>query len=240
MGLWPHPAARRDLGQAELSATLSPRGAWLLADPEIGTAMAAQVTGASDKSEVIYRHAGAVRVTHWINALVLLVLLMSGLQIFNAHPALYLGSKSDFDAPVLAMRPMMHDNKIYGVTTVLGWDFDTTGVFGLSRRCRPDTRLAAFRGGRRCRAIATSPWAGAGTSSSPGCFCLNGLVYLLWSLGSGHLAARPCAARPRAQAYRPLDLGPCAAQIPQGRRGQALQRAAEAQLSRLSRWCCCR
>jgi len=63
---------------------------------------------------------------------VLLVLLMSGLQIFNAHPALYLGSKSDFENPILAMQPMMRGNKIYGVTTVLGWRFDTTGVFGLS------------------------------------------------------------------------------------------------------------
>ena len=85
-----------------------------------------------EQREVIYRHSGAVRVTHWINALVLLVLLMSGLQIFNAHPALYLGEKSDFDKPILAMRPMMHDEKVYGVTTLFGWDFDTTGVFGLS------------------------------------------------------------------------------------------------------------
>ena len=51
-----------------------------------------RANGKSDgRPEVIYRHSGMVRVTHWINALVLLVLLMSGLQIFNAHPALYLG-----------------------------------------------------------------------------------------------------------------------------------------------------
>ena len=59
--------------------------------------------GSSNKGEVIYRHSGTVRITHWVNALVLLVLLMSGLQIFNAHPALYLGAKSDFDDPILAM-----------------------------------------------------------------------------------------------------------------------------------------
>src|SRR4051812_3184016 len=34
----------------------------------------------------IYRHALATRVTHWINAVCLLILLLSGLQIFNAHP----------------------------------------------------------------------------------------------------------------------------------------------------------
>ena len=44
----------------------------------------------------IRRHSIAVRVTHWINALCLLILLMSGLQIFNAHPALYWGQAVDF------------------------------------------------------------------------------------------------------------------------------------------------
>ena len=58
---------------------------------------------------------------------------MSGLQIFNAHPALYLGSKSDFDDPVMAMQPMKHGNEVYGVTTIFGWQFDTTGVFGLGK-----------------------------------------------------------------------------------------------------------
>jgi Ni,Fe-hydrogenase I cytochrome b subunit len=36
------------------------------------------------RTELIYRHALIVRITHWVNALCLLVLLMSGLQIFNA------------------------------------------------------------------------------------------------------------------------------------------------------------
>ena len=57
----------------------------------------------TSRQEIIYRHSGAVRVTHWVNVVALLALLMSGLQIFNAHPALYLGSKSTFDSPVMAM-----------------------------------------------------------------------------------------------------------------------------------------
>jgi thiosulfate reductase cytochrome b subunit len=140
-----------------------------------------------EQREVIYRHSGAVRVTHWINALVLLVLLMSGLQIFNPHPALYLGEKSDFDKPILAMRSMMHDKQIYGVTTVFGWDFDTTGVFGLSGDAKTGYQERGF------------PW----WATLPGhrnlsmgrrwhfffawLFLLNGLAYLLWGLGSGHL-----------------------------------------------------
>ncbi len=51
----------------------------------------------------VYRHPLAVRVWHWINALCLLVLLVSGLQIFNAHPALYWGKASTFGKPWLAL-----------------------------------------------------------------------------------------------------------------------------------------
>jgi thiosulfate reductase cytochrome b subunit len=32
-----------------------------------------------------------VRLTHWLGGALLLIMIMSGLQIFNAHPALYLG-----------------------------------------------------------------------------------------------------------------------------------------------------
>ena len=51
----------------------------------------------------IKRHALWVRVTHAVNAVCLVFLLMSGLQIFDAHPAYYLGSASDFAHPSLAL-----------------------------------------------------------------------------------------------------------------------------------------
>ena len=140
-----------------------------------------------EKREVIYRHSGAVRLTHWGNALVLLVLLMSGLQIFNAHPGLYLGSKSNFNDPVLAMAATQDGDTIKGVTMVLGHSFDTTGVFGVV--VDPD-------GGFEERGF---PW----SVTLPGhrdlatgrrwhfffawLFVLNGLAYLVWSLASGHL-----------------------------------------------------
>ncbi len=43
--------------------------------------------------EIIHRHAVITRITHWINVVCLTALLMSGFQIFNAHPALYWGAK---------------------------------------------------------------------------------------------------------------------------------------------------
>ena len=39
----------------------------------------------------VYRHRLPVRIWHWVKAVTLLVLLMSGLMIFNAHPRLYWG-----------------------------------------------------------------------------------------------------------------------------------------------------
>jgi len=59
----------------------------------------------------IYRHPVAIRVTHWINVVCLTALLMSGLQIFNAHPALYWGKQSTFDAPFLELKSVSDDEK---------------------------------------------------------------------------------------------------------------------------------
>jgi thiosulfate reductase cytochrome b subunit len=41
--------------------------------------------------DLVFRHRLATRIWHWLNAVVLIVMLMSGLMIFNAHPRLYWG-----------------------------------------------------------------------------------------------------------------------------------------------------
>ena len=78
------------------------------------------------------RHAGLVRVTHWINVVCFTLLLMSGLQIFNAHPTLYVGERSDFDHPALSIQAHLSENGLVGETMILGHSFDTTGVLGVS------------------------------------------------------------------------------------------------------------
>ena len=40
---------------------------------------------------LVYRHRLPTRLWHWLNALTVFVMLMSGLMIFNAHPRLYWG-----------------------------------------------------------------------------------------------------------------------------------------------------
>ncbi|NIJ09546.1 thiosulfate reductase cytochrome b subunit [Sphingomonas vulcanisoli] len=46
---------------------------------------------AADGGNLIYRQCRPVRLWHWINAISVIVMLMSGLAIFNAHPQLYWG-----------------------------------------------------------------------------------------------------------------------------------------------------
>jgi thiosulfate reductase cytochrome b subunit len=51
----------------------------------------------------IKRHSILTRITHWVNVLCLTLLLMSGLQIFNAHSALDWGSSSNFENPIISV-----------------------------------------------------------------------------------------------------------------------------------------
>ncbi len=54
----------------------------------------------AEQKTFMQRHSAVTRVTHWINAVCIAMLLMSGLQIFNAHPTLYWGEISAFDKPL--------------------------------------------------------------------------------------------------------------------------------------------
>jgi thiosulfate reductase cytochrome b subunit len=142
---------------------------------------------AEPKREVIYRHTGTIRLTHWINAICLLVLLMSGLQIFNAHPALYIGQASNFSHPVLSMDAVETANGgVEGVTTVLGHSFDTTGWLGGGNTAQGFDNFGfpwwATLPGYRYLAMGRHwhfffAWI----------FVINGLIYLAYGLASGHL-----------------------------------------------------
>ena len=85
------------------------------------------------KSKWVRRHSGLVRVCHWVNALAFCFLVMSGLQIFNAHPELNFGLKTNFDHPGFALRANESGGDIKGETVVLGRVFDTTGWLGASQ-----------------------------------------------------------------------------------------------------------
>lgn len=77
--------------------------------------------------ELIYRQRQPVRLWHWINAFSIFVMVMSGLMIFNAHPALYWGQYgANADSPWLLIGSMGERGFLrVGPVTV-----PTTGLLG--------------------------------------------------------------------------------------------------------------
>lgn len=141
-------------------------------------------------SYLYYRHALPVRVMHWINVLALTILLLSGLNIFSSHPALYWG-KSSYTGrgPVFQIGAREDDaGNPVGVTRVFGHDFVTTGVLGAGRGADGELTERTFPSwltlpGNRWLAMARRwhfffAWV----------FVINGLCYLAYSLASRHLA----------------------------------------------------
>lgn len=138
------------------------------------------------ESRRIYRHRLPVRLMHWINAVCLCILLMSGLTIFNAHPALYWGHDSNFDHPWLSIGSRPAGDEAVGVTTIGGKTFDTNGVLGASKAEGEWTQRAfpswATIPGRQWLSMARHwhfffAWL----------FVANGLCYVLYAVFSGHL-----------------------------------------------------
>jgi len=84
--------------------------------------------------QLIYRQSIWTRVTHWGWAVALFFLLLTGLQIFNAHPNLYIGAESGFgyDNAILRIGAENTPDGPLGFTTIFGTKFDTTGVLGWS------------------------------------------------------------------------------------------------------------
>ena len=86
------------------------------------------------KGPLVYRQSAWTRATHWLWAAAVFFLLVSGLQIFNAHPALYIGEESGFeyDNAVLVLGAEETAQGLRGTTTILGRRFDSTGLLGAS------------------------------------------------------------------------------------------------------------
>jgi thiosulfate reductase cytochrome b subunit len=86
------------------------------------------------RGPLVYRQKVLTRITHWVWVICLFFLLLTGLQIFNAHPTLYVGQQSgfEFDNSVLAIYAVNTPEGPRGRTDLFGQTFDTTGVLGMS------------------------------------------------------------------------------------------------------------
>ena len=133
------------------------------------------------------RHTLFVRLSHWINAGCLAFLLMSGLQIFNAHPALYWGKSSDFDHPILSLTAEPTETGYVGVTQIGPWHWDTTGVLGASN----EDGVLMPRGFPAWATLPGPQWLAMGRLwhfAFAWILVINGLAFFLYGLWSRHFA----------------------------------------------------
>ncbi|MFM6832611.1 MAG: cytochrome b/b6 domain-containing protein [Novosphingobium sp.] len=86
-----------------------------------------QSEAAAEARKLVYRTKLPVRIWHWINALTIFVMLMSGATIFNAHPRLYWGAYgANFDEPWLMIGRRGQEGYLY----LAGLEIPTTGFLG--------------------------------------------------------------------------------------------------------------
>ena len=146
-------------------------------------------SAANPPGELYYRHRLPVRIMHWINVICLTVLFMSGLNIFNAHPALNWG-KSSYNGhePLLEIGSKMAGNRIVGVTRIGGHEFETTGFLGAFATASGEVDSRAFPS---WITVPTTQWLSMARRWHlffAWLFVINGLAYVGWTIASRHLA----------------------------------------------------
>jgi thiosulfate reductase cytochrome b subunit len=153
------------------------------------TSMTANEVATPAAREVIYRHGVIVRITHWINVLVISLLLMSGLNILSAHPRLYWGQAgADADHPWFEVTSLSRAAAPpAGAVRIGGYQIDTTGVLGVSRGPGGQALEQAFPNWATLPAHRDLASARRWHFFLAWVFVINGTIYLLISLLNGHL-----------------------------------------------------
>ncbi len=136
-----------------------------------------------------YRHSLPLRIMHWSNVLFLAVLLMSGLGIFNVHPALNWGKQSYKGKPPLLETWGRENDKgeVSGITTIFGRDFDTTGFLGASES--PTGEMIA-RGFPHWLTLPPNQWLAMARRWHfffAWLLAINGIAFVAHSIVSGHV-----------------------------------------------------
>lgn len=136
---------------------------------------------------VVSRHSAVVRITHWLNVLCLSFLLLSGLQIFNAHPRLYWGKYgADADQAFIAIGTTQSGASLKGFLQIGALRLQTTGVLGVS----DEGGNATQRAFPDWLTIPSYHDLGAGRHWHfffAWLFAINGLLYLVHGIVRGHI-----------------------------------------------------
>ncbi len=136
-----------------------------------------------------YRHTLPVRIMHWSNALFLVILFMSGLNIFEAHQALYWGHSSYRGVPPIFEIGARQNDKgeVSGFTRIFGHNFDTTGFLGVSQGAEGESTEQAFPS---WLTIPDSRWLAMARRWHfffAWLLVANGIAFVGYSIGSSHL-----------------------------------------------------
>ena len=138
----------------------------------------------------VLRHHWLVRVTHWLNALAIIFLLMTGLNIFGAHPRLYWGDAGSVEQKEriwLETGASPPWSAPTGWLDIAGRRFDTTGFIGVSKSPTGASSFVAFPhwatlpSGRDLATARTWHFFFAWV------IIVNGLAWLLYGVFSGRL-----------------------------------------------------
>ncbi len=140
---------------------------------------------------------------HWANVLFLFLLLMSGLNIFNAHPALYWGKSSYRNVPpILEIKARENEEgEISGITRIFNHEFKTTGILGASK---DQSGELSERGFPPWIIIPSYQWLAMARHWHffiAWLFVLNGLTFVTYSILSRHLR---CELVPSKQDWRSI------------------------------------
>lgn len=143
---------------------------------------------AAPASRLVYRHTWPIRIMHWINVIALTIMLFSGLQIFNAHPSLSWGNRSDPGKELLALTARRDaGGHLVGITRVGKHEFVTTGVLGVSNDSDGTPQVRGFPS---WLTVPGPQWLAMGRRWHfffAWVFVLNGLCYVGYSLARRHL-----------------------------------------------------
>jgi thiosulfate reductase cytochrome b subunit len=134
--------------------------------------------------DIVKRHRASTRLWHWINALSMLVLFMSGLSIFNAYPRLHWGhSGSIHDAAWLEIG----GDKTQGYLKIGDTKVETTGVLGQWRNADGEVRSRAFPYWITIPSRFSLPLARNWHLAFAWVFSLALLFYMVGALWNGHI-----------------------------------------------------
>lgn len=134
--------------------------------------------------DLVKRHRLSTRIWHWVNAGTLVIMLGSGLMIFNAHPRLYWGSYGANPDPAWLEIGSRDDE---GYLRVGGLTVETTGFLGAQPIGRGQVRKRPFPPWTTIPSDYNLALARRWHLTFAWVFAVGIVAYGLWSLMNGHI-----------------------------------------------------